>query len=162
MECESGLNIVIKGFCQTVLHVTHHLLIQLNLILLNGIRQQQVTSSNLVQKYFVIIIVYFSRLDLQMTTMWDKSLMDDEEVYRLSEDIAFNLHPAEHDPLTPRLLCVLQEGTFIAWNTFCLSDFIRCKCKSIELSVKLLYYLFIAPKRGLSSTNKIGIIFAAI
>jgi hypothetical protein len=60
-----------------------------------------------------------------MVTMWDKSQPLEEIVYQPDEQSTIRLHPAIHDPSSPRLLCVLRQGGQINWETFCLSDFIR-------------------------------------
>ena len=69
--------------------------------------------------------MFLFRLDLRIETMWDKSHPQEVPVYHLDEQSTVRLHPAIHDPSSPRLLCVLQQDGHINWETFCLSDFIR-------------------------------------
>ncbi|CAF0742256.1 unnamed protein product [Rotaria sordida] len=47
--------------------------------------------------------------------------------YQLDEDIVKTLHPAPYDPRFIRLVCTLVQNDRIAWNTLCLSDYIRPK-----------------------------------
>ena len=54
-----------------------------------------------------------------------KRLEEDEFVYQLTNEETMALHPAVHEPMPPRLLCVLEIAGEIKWNTVCLSDFIR-------------------------------------
>lgn len=61
-----------------------------------------------------------------MTALWDKSDPLEELIYSLPEDLVTSVHPAQHDPLSPRLLCVIKEDSE-NWETFCLSDFMRSR-----------------------------------
>ncbi|CAF1323147.1 unnamed protein product [Adineta ricciae] len=66
-------------------------------------------------------------LNLPLITKWDKLSKGPLKVHELSSNEANRLHSATNDPYSPRLLCVLRQGDKTLWNTFCLSDFIRCR-----------------------------------
>jgi len=59
-----------------------------------------------------------------MTTLWDK-LKESKNLYQLDEQSTIELHPAIHDPSSPRLFCILRDDCDYYLNTICLSDFIR-------------------------------------
>ncbi len=62
-----------------------------------------------------------------MITKWNKTQREHEEVYRLNDQKTRELHSANHETNSPRLLCVLQRNGVIDWDTCCLSDFIRAR-----------------------------------
>ncbi len=62
-----------------------------------------------------------------MITKWAKLQRDHEEIYRFDDRKTRELHPAEHDSTSPRLICVLQQNDKPDWDTFCLSNFIRTR-----------------------------------
>lgn len=96
-----------------------------------------------------------------MTTLWNK-LKETEIIYRLDEQSTIGLHPAKHDSISPRLLCILKDDCRWYVNTICLSDFIRSsKQQTIEIINKtfLLFCLESPSKRKLLITNSTGIIF---
>jgi len=68
--------------------------------------------------------MFLFRLDLRMTTFWDK-LQQPIKLYELDEQSTIKLHPAIHDSSSPRLFCILKDDTNYCLNTICLSDFIR-------------------------------------
>ncbi|CAF3437155.1 unnamed protein product, partial [Rotaria sp. Silwood2] len=64
------------------------------------------------------------KLDLRMTTLWNK-LKESQQLYQLDEQSTIKLHPAQHEPLSPRLLCILKDNNGFYKDTICLSNFIR-------------------------------------
>lgn len=74
--------------------------------------------------FFFLITSGAFRLDLQMTTLWKKTDYG-QPLYQLDERNVMQLHPAKHDPSSPRLLSLLKIGQLFHWETIGLSDFIR-------------------------------------
>jgi hypothetical protein len=91
-----------------------------------------------------------------MTTKWDKSDVPEEEIYRMDEHAAINLHtimdldPEKDDPLTPRLIGTIREGNVTLWHTLCLSDYMRSsESQSIEMSNKAFILFSVYKKTNL-------------
>jgi hypothetical protein len=61
-----------------------------------------------------------------MITWWNKR-HEPKLVHELHETETRRMHPAEHDPCSPRLLGVLRVRDRYYWNSCCLSDFIRAR-----------------------------------
>jgi hypothetical protein len=59
-----------------------------------------------------------------MITWWNKS-KELEILYELDEQSTIDLHPAVHEPSSPRLFCILKDDGGYYMDTICFSDFIR-------------------------------------
>ncbi|CAF4288661.1 unnamed protein product [Rotaria sp. Silwood2] len=64
-------------------------------------------------------------INIPVLTTTNKS--DDKFFYQLDEETVKNLHHAQYDPNFIRLMCILVLNHKVAWNTLCLSDYIRPK-----------------------------------
>lgn len=73
---------------------------------------------------------FMYRLQLPMTTLWDKSKSSNGSVYGISvygmtEQEVVKLHQAPFESSAPRLYGVLRQGDTILEDGRCLSDYIR-------------------------------------
>ncbi|CAF0743590.1 unnamed protein product [Adineta ricciae] len=92
-------------------------------------------------------------LNLPMITKWDKVSKGLLKVHELSNKEASRLHSATNDPYSPRLLCVLRQDDKTLWNTFCLSDFIRCRKPAKRAYSKLAADQLKSPSTKRPKTN---------
>jgi hypothetical protein len=71
---------------------------------------------------------------------------NDRFYYELDKEIAKNLHPTPYDPRYFRLVCTIVKDNVIAWDTLCLSDYIR-PSKKIIFELKVIFIQYILEQR---------------